>query len=172
MNKTNDYNPQAAYQRRMQVVFDYIAEQNAAVTIATPNAVITIFQSVVDDVVATESNLYAIVGSMRKIIAVHQVIIASAFSRIHSLLTGPQEKTIAAMSRRIVSENIVAALFVHEQAGGVLSAMIHAVTVAADVPVEPVVHHPVARRAVQADAQAGVVLDAVVVKLSVAAIDQ
>jgi AraC family transcriptional regulator len=24
MNKTNDYNPQAAYQRRMQVVFDYI----------------------------------------------------------------------------------------------------------------------------------------------------
>ncbi len=79
------------------------------------------------------------------------------------LAAGKAEEAVAAVRHGVLGEDVLVVLLEHEDPRGVLPAVVHAVTVAADAEVDGVAADDVARAPPQGDAPAGVEREVVVV---------
>jgi len=121
---------------------------------AGPQAVPVLLDAVVDEAIAAEGRFDAVGGRGREIVAVEQIVVGTALTGVHGRLARPEKEAVTAVGDRVVGNHVATALLVYQEAGGVLAAVVEAVAVTADAPVDPVVHHFAVGDAIQADAEA------------------
>ena len=127
---------------------DGIARHEALKAISAPDAVVALLQAVVQYQIAAERHFNAIGGRLGEVIAKNQVVVAAPFPAVHARLPRPEEEAVAGMGGGIVSEDVVAALLVAKDTGRILPPAVEAMAIAAHVPIQAVVHHPVVAGAI------------------------
>jgi len=87
--------------------------------IPRPDPVLAFIQNVLNEAIVPREGRFDAVGrGVRKVVAVQQVVVASAGPPLlHSLIPRVKEKAIAAVRGTVEREYVVAALFVHQDAG-------------------------------------------------------
>ena len=76
----------------------------------------TLHDQVVHEVVSAECCFNAVSRSVTPIVTVKQVIVAASLSGIHCCLASPKEEAVAAVSHRVVGENVLVGLLVNQDA--------------------------------------------------------
>ncbi len=76
---------------------DKVTHDFGLIAVPTPDTVGTFLYHVTLNSISGESNFYAIRGCITEVVPVNQVVVAAAFTGIHSGLSGPQEQSVAGM---------------------------------------------------------------------------
>ncbi|MBV6491400.1 MAG: hypothetical protein CNCCGFBP_01997 [Fimbriimonadaceae bacterium] len=132
-----------------------IGDHLRVVAVAAPNPVPALEDQVVDERVAAEGGLDPVRRRVAEVVAEKQVVVAAPLPGVHRGLARPQKEPIAAVRHGVVGEHVLVRLLVDEDACGVLTPVVDAVTVAPNAPVDPVVEDAVRARSVHRKPHAG-----------------
>src|SRR6267154_2385868 len=99
------------------------------VTIPSPNAIVTFKNRVLENFITAECYFNTVCRRIRKIISKNNIIITTSLATIHSCLTRPQKKAIAAVRNRVFVKQFIITLLIDQNSRTILSPAVYAITV-------------------------------------------
>ena len=117
------------------VIDEAVAKDGGAEAVAAPDPVFASLDVVADESVAAESRLDPVRVGEAEVVAVEKIVVGTANTRVHRALPGPEKQSVATVSHRVVGDDVLVALLVHQKIGGILPAPVESFAISAHIVV-------------------------------------